>query len=95
MAAKVQQGFDHLQMAFVNSYVQWSLPSLVPGIQVSTAPMQHLNDRTLITKGRMVHCPVTIFVLGTATHPHNDSVLCLKLAVHYDNEEAHGWRGNL
>lgn len=72
MAAKVQQGFDHLQVAFVNRYVQWSLPSLVPGIQVSTAPMQHLNDGALIAKGRVVHRPVTIFVLGTATHPHID-----------------------
>lgn len=74
VTAKVQQGFDHLQMALVDSYVQWRLPSLVSGIQVCTTPLQHLNDRALITKGCMVHCPVSIFVLNSKTQPNKDGV---------------------
>lgn len=65
MAAEVQQGLDHLQVAFIYSYVQWSLSSLVPCVQVGPAPLQHLNDGALVAKGRMVHCTVSIFVLDT------------------------------
>lgn len=75
MAAKVQQGFDHLQVALVDSYVQWRLSALIPGIQVSTASLQHLNDRALIAKGCMVHRPVSIFVLSIETFTHDDSML--------------------
>lgn len=64
MAAKVQQGLDHLQMAFVDSDVQGGLSALVPGVQVGTAPLQHLDHRALVSEGRVVHRPVSILVLG-------------------------------
>lgn len=63
MAAQVQQRLHHLQVALVDSDVQWRLTALVPGVEVGAAPLEHLDDGALVSEGRMVHSPVTILVL--------------------------------
>ena len=64
VAAKVQQGLDHLQMALVDSDGQGGLSALVPGVQVGPAPLQHLDHGALVSEGCVVHRPVSILVLG-------------------------------
>lgn len=82
VAAKVQQGLDHLQMAFVDSDVQGGLSALVPGVQVGTAPLQHLDHRALVSEGRVVHRPVSILVLGGILYRLTQCLYCLHLSEH-------------
>ena len=63
MTAEVQQGFDHLEVALVDSDVQRRLPALVPGVQVGPAPLQDLDDRALVSEGCVMDGPVSVFVL--------------------------------
>lgn len=64
MAAKVKESLDHLQVALVDGYVQRRLPPLVPGVQVGSAPLQHLDDGALIPERGVVHGPVPVLVLN-------------------------------
>jgi len=64
VTAEIQQGFDHLEVALVDSDVQRRLPALVPGVQVGAAPLQDLDDRALVPEGRVMDRPVAVFVLG-------------------------------
>lgn len=64
MAAKVKESLDHLQVALVDGYVQRRLPPLVSGVQVGSAPLQHLDDGALIPERGVVHGPVPVLVLN-------------------------------
>lgn len=64
MTPKVQQRLHNLEMAFIDSDMQRSLPALITSIQVSAASVQDFDNSTLISKGCMVNSSISIFILN-------------------------------
>ena len=63
MTAEIHKDFHDSDVAFVHTDVQRRLTALVASIQISTAAMKHSNHFGLVTKCRMVHSAITVFVL--------------------------------